>query len=365
MNLNQIGTNLELISKTSIMKYLIILIAFSSFSLNAQDCNIQASNEQFQIAYSVMAGQSNDQNKLNNGITSFSQHCFTANQIKLMAMLFQDEQIRLDFCKMAYPRTFDRDNFYDVYDAFQTFSHALKLYNYVQNYSETAPLEQIPTNIVLTYPNYIYPDYNGYHGLSGCTEPVNNQFFDELAQTLSTYQSDDELLHATDVLLKDVCLSITQAMKLGSFFKSEILRMTFFKNTFPALFDQENYGSVQQCFSGESLKKEWTAYCLVILYPKPLCTVTEEGLKNMIKRIDDANFADDQLAIVRLLNKDWCFSTAQVKRIMEEFSFPENKLDAAEILYEKCTDKQNYSQLAGSFSFPSYEEDFRKLISRN
>lgn len=54
---------------------------------------------------------------------------FSSLQIKAMARLLVQEDARYDFALAAFPRTVDPENFYEVYDAFTSFSKVLRLHD--------------------------------------------------------------------------------------------------------------------------------------------------------------------------------------------------------------------------------------------
>lgn len=351
------------------MKYFSFLLFFVAFTAVSQNCTTAVSNNLFQQHYSHIANQNNDQHKLDHAVAFTGTNCLTSNQVKLIAMLFQSEQSRLDFCKLSYRNTVDKDNFYDVYDAFQKFSFAFKLHDYVTahiNGEITVPVVLTTQNSSISFPNYQYPSYNGYTGPTGCDGPISNKDFMVLATQMNSYKSDDEKVVAGTLLMKDHCMSMAQAMKLASLIQLETKGMKLMQGSFQYMYDRGNYNSATQLFSTKQYQLEWIQFCNDFLAPaEPIvtCGVSEDDFKGMLKRIDNANFANDQLELLKAINNTHCFTTAQVKRFMDTFSFPENKLDVAELLYPKCSDYENYYTLKGEFSFPSYEEQFQTMLN--
>ncbi|MCB9225083.1 MAG: DUF4476 domain-containing protein [Crocinitomicaceae bacterium] len=352
----------------TLVTFLIILIVSAA---NAQNCLTPVSNQVFQQNYTQIATQPTEQKKLDKGIAFTSINCVSSNQVKLIALLFATEQSRLDFCKLSYHMVSDKENFYDVYDAFQQFSTAFKLHDYVLEQKGKYTAKPIPNPIAnppvvtqkLLFPALNYPSHLGYQGPTGCGNPIPEGEFMALAVNVNSYQKENEKLIAANVVAEENCISMAQAMKLATLFSDELTAIKFMKNAFEYIHDQANYPSATQCFKTEPVKQDWLSFCAEYLLPP--CIVKEEQSKTMLKQIDDAAFKDKQIEIVKALNSNHCFSTAQVKRIMSEFSFPENKLDVAQILYPKCTDRENYYQLKGSFSFPQYESEFQDMISGN
>lgn len=350
------------------MKRILLLMILAANIGFAQDCNQLATDQEFQQFYEQVAVQNTDENKLTHSYQFFTGKCYSSGHIQLIAHLFLAEDLKLEFCKTAYAYVQDKENFYDVYDAFNTFSFAFRLHDYVTAYNGgNVVVNNNPNNngnvtSPITYPNYSYPSPYGYTGNTGCAAPVSETEFNVLASTLNSFGTDDEKIVAGSLYAKDNCFSMAQLMKLSSLFSDENKAYVFLENAYPFSYDKGNYTSVNQCFNSVSNKNNWAAFCQNLMIPATTCNVSETELKGMINKIDDAAFANDQLDVVKALNANFCFSTAQVKKIMNEFSFPENKLDVAKMLYPKCTDAKNYYQLKGEFSFNRYEEEFSSMI---
>jgi len=58
-------------------------------------------------------------------------HACSSLQVKAMAQTIANEALRLEFALAAYASTVDPENFYEVYDAFQSFSKVFRLHDQV------------------------------------------------------------------------------------------------------------------------------------------------------------------------------------------------------------------------------------------
>jgi len=61
-----------------------------------------------------------------------SGHMLSSQQVKAIASDLPDDHARFEFALAAYPYTVDPENFYDVYDAFKTFSKVMRLHDEVR-----------------------------------------------------------------------------------------------------------------------------------------------------------------------------------------------------------------------------------------
>lgn len=69
-------------------------------------------------------------------------------QVKAIAGMLADDAARLEFATAAYPRIIDPENFYEVYDAFTTFSKVMRLHDRVQQFQRaSSPPPAVPATI--------------------------------------------------------------------------------------------------------------------------------------------------------------------------------------------------------------------------
>lgn len=352
--------------------FTIITLLLLFLNTNAQNCSVAVSNSTFQTKYAQISVQLTDQKKLDDAILFCAKNCLSTNQVSLISSLFLQENYRLEFCKVAYTNTVDKQNFYEVFNSFSTFSAVFKLYDFVSNQNivtptpSTEPVDPSPRPI-LNFPAYNYPSVTTYSGSAGCPSPISDNDFMVLATDVLMCANDDEIMVKVNKIAQNNCLSMAQAMKLASMFQMEVHGLQFLKVSFIHLYDQQNYAAAEQCFTHIPYQHEWLNFCLNFLKPPApviTCNVSSEEFKGMVKNVNNANFSDKQIEIVKKLNTHHCFTTAQVKAIMNQFSFPANKLDAAEILYDKCLDKEKYYTLKDEFVFPSYQEQFEQIIKK-
>lgn len=74
-------------------------------------------------------------------------------------------------------------------------------------------------------------------------------------------------------------------------------------------------------------------------------------------------FEDTRMKVSKDIIKRNCFSTSQVKELMELFTFEKNKLEIAKYCYSFCTDQGNYYQLNDAFTFSSSVDELTEFLS--
>ena len=95
----------------------------------------------FRNCVSSMQSTNNETTRFNYAMQYFLiEHCTTI-QLQDACYYLNDDQKKYDLCLSAYPNIIDKDNFFNIYDSFKTFSKALKLYHNTQESAQFAAFE--------------------------------------------------------------------------------------------------------------------------------------------------------------------------------------------------------------------------------
>lgn len=354
--------------KKKLLLPFLLLVLFASVS-NAQNCASPTSSAVYQNGFNSVAVQQNDHAKLVTAVRFISDKCLLSAQVKNMAMLFSADSVRMEFCKTAWPHTYDPGNFYDVYDAFHSFSYALRLYNFVQSNPVAAVVVQNTTIVTPppgpVYPNYAYPDTTHYTGKKGCAGPAMNETaFKQSAQNVFAQPTDESKFIAIQSVYEQNCLTFAQAMKLASMLQTDNFKMKTLMNSFPKVYDQEHYQSGIVLFSTTQAQNEWINYAKTYLTPPvPECVTNDADFKSVLNSVHSKNFPADKMSTLELAAKDRCFTVEQIRKFSLEFSFGDDKLKVFKMLYAKCNDKNNYYKLMDELTFSSEKDELKKFIN--
>lgn len=360
--------------------YTLLFVGLVQIGL-AQDCNAPISNQQFHSHYNIVAGMPSDQQKLNVAAAFAKNRCLSSNQITLVSSLFVSDYYRLEYGKSAYKSCFDKTNFYDVYDAFATFSSALRLHDYVRDIEaandvivvEDPTPKPLPVEEPHQFPSYNYPVASNYSGHTGCGAPVSDADFLILVQNVIKQPTEESKVLAANNLIGTTCLSMAQAMKVVSLFQVENNRLQFLKNNFWAIYDLDNYPYASITMTQANYANDWIAFCEASLTPAvvedpdpvvetPVCESTDAQVKDMAKRLDDAAFASDQMKLMQAFNNSHCLNVNQVGMLMDEFSFPDDKKAVAKMCYAKCTNQNQYYKLTDHLTFSRDKDELLEFI---
>lgn len=339
--------------------FALLIILLSIHSSFAQECIAPIDKNTFQEGFNQVAVQSTSAKKLSLAILFIKNKCLSATQVKTMAQLFSEDVSRLDFCKAAYTRTTDKGNFYEAYDAFENFSYAFRLHDFVlASAKPVVTVPPTPTDPTLTFPNYLYPSSLGYKGVKGCAAPVVSvEQFMKIVNNTSIQPTEESKQLAITNAAESACLDFAQAMKVITLLTSEEIRLKTLTKIFPRIYDLESYKSGTVLFTNKNLQSEWIAFGNYYLTPPAAaCTESDADFEKDFKLVHDKFFDHERIKIIETFSTDHCFSVAQIKRLVSEITPASRNVDIFKKLYDKCSDKKSYASLTNELFFASEKE---------
>jgi len=130
-------------------KTLLILSFFIAFqAVIAQNrCNRPLSSMDFNQRRQQVNASGNEARKLQAAIRVSQENCLTTSHVKEIALLLNDEFSRLDYTQRVYSTVFDTENYYEVYDVFNRFSSAIRLYDFTNSKNTRNPVVIDPNPI--------------------------------------------------------------------------------------------------------------------------------------------------------------------------------------------------------------------------
>lgn len=93
---------------------------------------VQLEDETFQDQMRSLSTERNEKERFHRAQSMIMRHRLSSLQVKAICSRLSDDAARLEFALAAYPRTVDPENFYEVYDAFTSFSKVLRLHDAVR-----------------------------------------------------------------------------------------------------------------------------------------------------------------------------------------------------------------------------------------
>ena len=100
-----------------------------------------------------------------------------------------------------------------------------------------------------------------------------------------------------------------------------------------------------------------------VVKPKTSCAaMSPSTMSSVLDQLKKQAFEDNKMNVIKQVLGSNCISSTQVKQLMSEFSFEENKLRVAKMCYSKTTDKGNYFMLNDAFSFSSSADELQQFL---
>ncbi len=361
--------------------YTILFLLLSTvLSIYSQNCQRPVSADFYRQKYMQLTQIRQELTKLNYAMDFSSQNCLTSQQVKEITMLFQTETNKLDFARNAYCNTIDKYNFYEVYDAFTSFSAAFKLHDFVLE--EEALIRQ--SEIVERprprhqFPSYNYPAWQNYKDNTRCKYPASDEVFDNYVNDILNQYGDRERSAKALQIIQNQCLSVEQIMKIGSLLEAEQNRLQYLKDVYPYTYDYNNYGNCSQLLTKQEYQNDFKVYISHDQNRGPVnphdqnrvnppayrsCVVTQEDMNNIIKSVDEQAFTSSKVTVAKqIVEAKKCFTSQQIKTIVDLLSFENSKLELAEFCYDYCIDKDNYYVINSSFDMSSSVEGLNSYI---
>lgn len=229
--------------RTSFNRLLFILIAFSTVHRNSaaenQPPTFQPLAEpEFQQRFKDWNQNVDDSVRTHRAQEMFFRRGLSSAQVRRLAQSISDEDRRVEFVVSAFHRTVDPENFYDVYDAFQTFSKVFRMHDRI-----TAMKRVAPRPMVITGP-----------------APLSNEELAEIVTTLRHESFDTarlSMLGATGRKAKGR-ISSAQVGELLDLFSFDNQRLDAAKIAAPWVHDPENLFVLYSKFNFNQHKEQLT-----------------------------------------------------------------------------------------------------------
>lgn len=103
-----------------------------------------------------------------------------------------------------------------------------------------------------------------------------------------------------------------------------------------------------------------------ILEEKPVekkqAAMNNSEFNDLLQNVENESFADDQLVLIRIAVKSKYFTIEQLIRLIDVFSFSEEKISCLRLVYPKVIDKENAHNLLSAFTYSEDKQQVEKII---
>ncbi len=94
--------------------------------------------------------------------------------------------------------------------------------------------------------------------------------------------------------------------------------------------------------------------------PKPM---PDSDFSNLISKIKAESFSDNQMRVLRTAAKNYNFSCSQIIRLIDCFTYSDDKITSLSITYPKVTDPNNNFNILDSFTYSGDKEQAEDIMN--
>jgi hypothetical protein len=102
----------------------------------------------------------------------------------------------------------------------------------------------------------------------------------------------------------------------------------------------------------------------VIETKKMNIAMSEREFQQLYSNVEDESFADDQLSVVRIATQSKYFTIDQLTRLLDLFSFSDDKINCVKLVYPKVVDTDNAHNLLKAFTYSDDKKKVEQIISQ-
>ncbi len=153
----------------------VILLVLSLIAPSVQGAepeNTKPADAEFERGVSEWKAAPDRAERMRRAELSFFKRTLSSQQVKRLAKEIDDEDERIEFAAAAFPHVADPENFYDVYDAFETFSKVFRLHDRLT--AMRRPVPPVGGPPVISRPAPV-----GAEELAGILESLRKEPFDD------------------------------------------------------------------------------------------------------------------------------------------------------------------------------------------
>jgi hypothetical protein len=96
--------------------------------------------------------------------------------------------------------------------------------------------------------------------------------------------------------------------------------------------------------------------------PPQVYPISEDQLQRLVRAINKESFGDSKLRVLQAAAPTQYFLVPQVMKLLQRFSFGEDKLAAVRVLWPRVLDRENAYQLYQAFTFQGEKDQLRQII---
>jgi len=104
-----------------------------------------------------------------------------------------------------------------------------------------------------------------------------------------------------------------------------------------------------------------------IVEEKPVTSspaMSENAFQTLYNNVNNESFADDKLSVIKIATKRNSFKVSQLTRLLDLFSFADDKVKCTQVVYPKVIDKENAHQIINHFTSSGDKKKVEAIINQ-
>lgn len=203
-----------------------------------------------------------------------------------------------------------------------------------------------------------------------CSAPMPIEYLNYVAILMKKTEVPDDKYNLLEKVVRNNCISIEQMNSLLKYIDYEVEKLKLVKLAYFHFSDILNANKLESSFNYESSKTELHNFLNESKTSKQILNSTCE---KSAEDVEINSFSEKLMAInndaeryqnLKKLYTNYCYTSLQVKQVLQSFIHDREKLDAAQLLYYYCVDKQNYTVIIDVFSYKQTESDLNDFIEK-
>jgi len=212
--------------------------------------------------------------------------------------------------------------------------------------------------------------YNNIPKNGNCTTAMPPEYLNYINLLMLKAQVSDDKYIIADNVCRNNCLSVEQLSFVLKYIDYELEKLKLIKTAYFNITDPDKKSGLEKLFRFESSIIELNSFFKVALDQKikttSNCTVPSSTVE--IKTFEDNlsvyNNDSQRFETFKKTYENYCYSKDQVVAVLSKFIHDREKLDAAKMLYFRCTEKENFLLILDTFSYNETGSELKDFIAK-
>ncbi len=212
--------------------------------------------------------------------------------------------------------------------------------------------------------------FNNLPKTGDCKTAMPASYLNYLAILMNKAEIDDDKFSIAENTTRNNCISVGQLNKILVHIVFEIEKLKLIKLSYSNLTDKNRSKHLDSTFKLESSKKELASLLQNVgdlkLHSGVTCTLEakQSDIEQMNAKLTVYDNDSERLMQFKKMYVDNCYSSTQIKLILNKFVHDREKLEAAKLIFFYCTDKENFLNISDLFSYTTTEADLKEFVAK-